>query len=152
MAVNKILFRELPFLPDRNQVFYIENGYDGVVNNFICSHYFDLKSMFSRIGMDFCYLPYLLRERDIEAKVRYYAPYLSPKQLVQEVQSNAFVPYISDSEIRASLKPSFLFEGKQEGYFGDVRFLAVTFDSLINSTDDIIEQLMHLVKIGRAHV
>lgn len=145
MAVNKILFRELPFLPDRNQVFYIENGYDEVVNNFICSHYFDLKSMFSRIGMDFYYLPYLLRERDIEAKVRYYAPYLSPKQLVQEVQSNAFVPYISDSEIRASLKPSFIFEGKQEGYLGDVRFLAVTFDSLINSTDDIIEQLMHLV-------
>lgn len=145
MAVNKILFRELPFLPDRNQVFYIENGYDGVVNNFICSHYFGLKSMFSRIGMDFCYLPYLLRERDIEAKVRYYAPYLSPKQLVQEVQSNAFVPYISDSEIRASLKPSFLFEGKQEGYLGDVRFLAVTFDSLINSNVDIIEQLMHLV-------
>ena len=145
MAVNKILFRELPFLPDRNQVFYIENGYDGVVNNFICSHYFDLKSMFSRIGMDFYYLPYLLRERDIEAKVRYYAPYLSPKQLVQEVQSNAFVPYISDSETRASLKPSFLFEGKQEGYLGDVRFLAVTFDSLINSNVDIIEQLMHLV-------
>ena len=47
MAVNKILFRELPFLPDRNQVFYIENGYDGVVNNFICSHYFDLKLLLS---------------------------------------------------------------------------------------------------------
>ena len=145
MAVDKILFKELPFRPDRNQVFYIENGYDGVVNNFISSHYFDLKSMFSRIGMDFYYLPYLLRERDIEAKVRYYAPYLSPKLLVQKVQSNALVQFISDSEIRASLKPSFLFEGRQEGYLGDVRFLAVAFDSLINSNVDIIEQLMHLV-------
>lgn len=145
MAVDKILFKELPFRPDRNQVFYIENGYDGVVNNFISSHYFDLKSMFSRIGMDFYYLPYLLRERDIEAKVRYYAPYLSPKLLVQKVQSNALVQFISDSEIRASLKPSFLFEGRQEGYLGDVRFLAVAFDSLINSNVDIVEQLMHLV-------
>lgn len=145
MAVNKILFKELPFRPDRNQVFYIENGYDGVVNDFICSHYFALKSMFSRIGMDFYYLPYLLRERDIEAKVRYYAPYLSPKLLVQKVQSNAFVPYISDIEVKATLKPSFLFEGRQEEHFGDVRFLAVAFESLNNCNADIIDQLMHLV-------
>ncbi len=85
MAVNEILFKELPFRPDRNQVFYIENGYDGEVYDFIRSHYIGLKSMFRHIGMDFYYLPYLLREQDIEAKVRYYAPYLSPKLLVQKV-------------------------------------------------------------------
>lgn len=131
--------------PDRNQVFYIENGYDGEANDFIRSHYFDLKSMFRHIGMDFYYLPYLLREQDIEAKVRYYAPYLSPKLLVQKVQSNAFVPFISDTEVRSCLKPSFLFEGRQEGYLGDVRFLTVAFENLINCNDAIIEQLMRLV-------
>ena len=89
MAVNEILFKELPFRPDRNQVFYIENGYDEEVNDFIRSHYIDLKSMFGQFGMDFYYLPYLLREQEIEAKVRYYAPYLSSKLLVQKVQSNA---------------------------------------------------------------
>ena len=145
MAVNEILFKELPFRPDRNQVFYIENGYDGEANDFIRSHYIDLKSMFRHIGMDFYYLPYLLREQDIEAKVRYYAPYLSPKLLVQKVQSNAFVPFISDTEVRSCLKPSFLFEGRQEGYLGDVRFLAVAFENLINCNDAIIEQLMRLV-------
>lgn len=145
MAVTEILFKELPFRPDRNQVFYIENGYDEVANDFIHRHYFDLKSMFSRIGMDFYYLPYLLRERDIEAKVRYYAPYLSPKLLVQEVQSNAFVPYISGAGEKAALKPSFLFEGRQDGYLGDVKFLAVAFESIIASNVDIVEQLMHLV-------
>ena len=145
MAVNEILFKELPFRPDRNQVFYIENGYDGEANDFIRSHYIDLKSMFRHIGMDFYYLPYLLREQDIEAKVRYYAPYLSPKLLVQKVQSNVFVPLISDTEVKSNLKPSFLFEGRQEGYLGDVRFLTVAFENLINCNDAIIEQLMRLV-------
>ena len=74
MAVNEIIFKELPFRPDRNQVFYIENGYDEEVNDFIRSHYIDLKSMFGQFGMDFSYLPYRLREQEIEAKVRYYAP------------------------------------------------------------------------------
>ena len=145
MAVNEILFKELPFRPDRNQVFYIENGYDGEVNDFIRSHYIDLKSMFRHIGMDFYYLPYLLREQDIEAKVRYYAPYLSPKLLVQKVQSNAFVAFISDTVVKANLKPSFLFEGRQEGYLGDVRFLTIAFDSLIDCNGAIIEQLMRLI-------
>lgn len=145
MAVNEILFKELPFRPDRNQVFYIENGYDGEANDFIRSHYFDLKSMFRHIGMDFYYLPYLLREQDIEAKVRYYAPYLSPKLLVQKVQSNAFVPYILDVEVKANLKPSFLFEGRQESYLGDVRFLTVAFENLLNCNGAIIEQLISLV-------
>ena len=145
MAVNEILFKELPFRPDRNQVFYIENGYDEEVNDFIRSHYIDLKSMFGQFGMDFYYLPYLLREQDIEAKVRYYAPYLSSKLLVQKVQSNAFVPFISDTEVKANLKPSFLFEGRQEGYLGDVRFLTVAFKNLINCRGETIEQLMRLV-------
>ena len=145
MAVNEILFKELPFRPDRNQVFYIENGYDEEVNDFIRSHYIDLKSMFRHIGMDFYYLPYLLREQDVEAKVRYYAPYLSPKLLVQKVQSNVFVPYISNAEVKANLKPSLLFEGRQEGYLGDVRFLTVALDDLINCNGAIIEQLLRVI-------
>ena len=61
MAVNKILFKDLPFSPDPNQVFYIENGYNEAVNDFICNHYGELQSMFRRIGMEFVYLPYLLK-------------------------------------------------------------------------------------------
>ena len=141
MAVNKILFKELPFRPEINQVFYIENGYDRVANDFIRSHYIDMKSMFESIGMEFYYLPYLLREHDIEAKVRYYAPYLSPKLLVQEVQSNALVPYISDAEVRANLKPSFIFMGREVEDSGDTRFFAVAFDDLTKDEDAIIMRL-----------
>jgi hypothetical protein len=129
MAVNTILFKDLPFRPEYNQVFYIENGFDTDVNNFIRSNYSDLKSMFAIRGMDFYYLPYLLREHDIESKVRYYAPYLSQKILVTEVQSNAFVPYIADDETRNNLKPSFIFKGMQEDYSDDGRFLQVLLSS-----------------------
>ena len=116
MAVNELLFKDLPFRPDCNQVFYIENGYDTDANDFIRSNYVELKSMFAQNGMDFYYLPYLLREHDIEAKVRYYAPYLSQKILVTEVRSNAFVPYIADDDTRENLKPSLVFGGMKVGY------------------------------------
>lgn len=145
MAVNEILFKELPFRPDHNQIFYIENGYDADANNFIISNYYDLKSMFSNIGMDFYYLPYLLREHDVEAKVRYYAPYLSPKLLVTKVQSNAFVSYISDTDTRKKLKPSFIFEGTQEGYSGDARFLQMVLSDIDFTKPNALESLMRLM-------
>ena len=145
MAVNEILFKELPFRPDHNQVFYIENGYDVDANDFIRSNYFDLKSMFADIGMDFYYLPYLLREHDIEAKVRYYAPYLSPKLLVTKVQSNAFVQYISDTDTKNSLKPSFIFEGRQDRYSGDTRFLQIGLSDFDFTKPDSLEDFMRLM-------
>ena len=149
MAVNEILFKELPFRPDHNQVFYIENGYDVDANDFIRRNYFDLKSMFAHIGMDFYYLPYLHREHDIEAKVRYYAPYLSPKLLVTEVRSNAFVPYISDDDIRKNLKPSFVFEGMQDGYGGETKFLQVLLSDIDLTKSESIEGLIRLVAESR---
>lgn len=145
MAVNEILFKELPFRPDQNQVFYIENGYDTDANDFIHSNYLDLKSMFAHIGMDFYYLPYLLREHDIEAKVMYYAPYLSPKLLVTKVQSNAFVQYISDIDTQNNLKPSFIFEGSQEGYSGDTRFLQIELSDFDFTKPDALESLIRSI-------
>lgn len=145
MAAKEIKFKELPFKPDYNQVFYIENDYDTDVNNFIRSNYFELKSMFSEIGLDFYYLPYLLREHDIEAKVRYYAPYLSPNLLVTKVRSNAFVPFISAPEASKPLKPSFIFEGTQEKYTGEVRFMQVVLSDIDFTKPDILDDLMRLM-------
>lgn len=144
MAVNEILFKELPFRPDHNQVFYIENGYDSDANNFIRSNYYELKSMFADIGMDFYYMPYLLREHNIEAKVRYYAPYLSSNLLVTEVRSDAFVPYISDDDTRKNLKPSFVFWGMQ-GHGGYIRFLQVLLSEIDLTQPKSLEDLKRLV-------
>ena len=149
MAVNEILFKELPFRPVLNQVFYIEKDYDTDANDFIRSNYFDLKSKFAHIGMDFYYLPYLLREHDVEAKVRYYAPYLSPKHLFSEVRSNAFVPYISDANTRKNLKPSLIFEAIEDGYGGQDRFLHVQLSDIDLTKSESIEDLIRLVEETR---
>ena len=145
MAVNELLFKDLPFRPDCNQVFYIENGYDTDANDFIRSNYVELKSMFAHNGMDFYYLPYLLREHDIEAKVRYYAPYLSQKILVTEVRSNAFVPYIADDDTRENLKPSFVFRGMPEGYDGVTKFLQIRLPDIGLTESNAVERLIRLV-------
>ncbi|MDO4956814.1 MAG: hypothetical protein Q4E60_07350 [Bacteroidales bacterium] len=149
MTANEITFKELPFMPESNQVFYIENGYNKEVNDFIRGHYANLKSMFECIGMDFCYLPYMLREHDVEAKVRYYAPYLSSEQLVQQVQSNALVPYICNAEVKATLKPSLIFEGRHDDYLGGVRFLTIALDDLVDDKTKGVDQLMELVSSAR---
>ena len=125
MLAGEILFRDLPFCPKENQIFYIENGYDEVVNDFILSNYELMRIMFGKIGMDFCYLPFLLKENATEEKVRYYAPYLSAEQIVTKVQSNAFVAFVSDKEKRESLQPSLIFNGRQERNAGDVRFMQI---------------------------
>lgn len=145
MAVNELLFKDLPFRPDRNQVLYIENGYDTDANDFIRSNYVELKSMFAQNGMDFYYLPYLLREHDIEAKVRYYAPYLSQKILVTEVRSNAFVPYIADDDTRENLKPSLVFGGMKVGYDGVTKFLQVLLSDIGLTESNAVERLIRLV-------
>ncbi|MBQ6681814.1 MAG: hypothetical protein IJM78_06255 [Prevotella sp.] len=146
MAVNQLLFKDLPFQPSRNQVFYIENGYDADVNNFIQSNYSDLKSMFADNGMDFYYLPYLLREHDIEAKVRYYAPYLSSQLLTTKVQSNALVPYLSDDDTRKNLQPSLVFEGNQKGGNGEVMFLQVPLSDIDFSQSKSVDDLVQWVE------
>ena len=146
MAVNQLLFKDLPFQPSRNQVFYIENGYDADVNHFIQSNYFDLKSVFANNGMDFYYLPYLLREHDIEAKVRYYAPYLSSQLLTTKVQNNALVPYLSDDDTRKNLQPSLVFEGNQKGGNGEVMFLQVPLSDIDFSKSKSVGDLVQWVE------
>jgi hypothetical protein len=93
--------------------------------------------------MDFYYLPYLLREHDIEAKVRYYAPYLSSQLLTTKVQSNALVPYLSDDDTRKNLQPSLVFEGNQKGGNGEVVFLQVLLSDIdfnqSKSVDDLVQ-------------
>ena len=145
MTINEMFFKGLPFQPKYNQVFYIENGYDAEANDFICKNYIGLKAMFNRMGMEFFYLPYLLKEHDIEAKVRYYAPYLSSAQLTQKVGSNAFAPYLSD-DAKKTLKPSFIFGGRKEGGDGDVCFMYIRLSDIDVSADDAIDNIERSVQ------
>ncbi len=128
--VNEITFRNLPFQPEPSQVFYIENGYDEEANDLIRSFYPHLKRIFKNDRLDFYYLPFLVEEENVEAKVRYYAPYLSPSQVVTGVQSNAFVPYIADEDTRKNLKPSLILSAIPDELGEGVRFMQVQLSDL----------------------
>ena len=141
MAANEILFKELPFRPKDNEVFYIENGYDETANSFIRRNYVELNAMFAGIGMDFCYLPFLMKRHNIEAKVRYYAPYLSPKPLTADVRSNAFVPYLPDDDSRRGLKPSLVFGGRRSECGDGVRFCRLELSEIDLTGPDAIGML-----------
>ena len=143
MAANDILFRDLPFRPGYNQVFYIERGYDQRVNDFIRCYYDDLKLLFARRGFDFYYLPFLLKEEDVEARVRYYAPYLSAKLLCgKEVQSSALARYISDDAVRRGLGPSFVFGAEQEGWGGTTWLLQLPLADIDFAQPEALERLV----------
>ena len=143
MAANAILFRDLPFRPGYNQVFYIERGYDQRVNDFIRCYYDDLKLLFARRGFDFYYLPFLLKEEDVEARVRYYAPYLSAKLLCgAEVQSSALARYISDDAVRRGLGPSFVFGAEQEGWGGNTWLLQLPLAGIDFAQPEALERLV----------
>lgn len=153
-AKEDLRFKGLPFRPSRDQVFYIENGYDSEANDFIRRNYDALKEMFGRNGMEFYYLPYLLREYDIEAKVMYYAPYLSPESLTREVRSSELAQFIADDEDRRNLQPAFVF-GASDGKCGtdETRFLRVLFADINTGGDAPVESLERLVlaAMGRRH-
>lgn len=146
MPVNEITFRNLPFQPEPSQVFYIENGYDEEANDLIRSFYPHLKRIFKNDRLDFYYLPFLVEEENVEAKVRYYAPYLSPSQVVTGVQSNAFVPYIADEDTRKNLKPSLILSAIPEESDGSVHFLQVQLSDLDFTHLENLFEVLYLAK------
>lgn len=146
MAANKLQLTGLPFEPSSDQVFYIENAYDAEANSFIGRNYAELKAMFRRIGMKFYYLPYLAQEQDIETKVRYYAPYLQPEDIVRRVESNALVQYLTNAEAKADLTPSFIFGASEGEDNGDVEFLYVCLADTDLNAEDAIDQIENLVR------
>ena len=145
-AKEELRFKGLPFRPSADQVFYIENGYDTEANDFIRRNYDALKKMFRRYGMEFYYLPYLLREYDIEAKVMYYAPYLSRESLTREVRSSELAQFLADDEDRRDLQPAFLFGASDEGHDGSkTSFQYVLFSDIDTGGNAPIESLELLV-------
>ena len=69
---------DLPFQPDIHDVFYVENEYDTVVNNFIMEHYEELRCKFVNRDMNLVYLPKLSGLEVSHEVLQYMFPYLSP--------------------------------------------------------------------------
>lgn len=111
----RIVFNDLPFTPDKKQVIYVENLYDEKVNLFIKENYDSLVAGFKKYGLEFVYLPLYFKANDVEAKVRYYAPYLvSQINEPDSLRSSYLLNYLMHPENRSDFSPSLLFAPEQE--------------------------------------
>lgn len=102
MMVGKLSFKNLPFVPEKGEVIYVESSYHRWLNSFIRNNYDWLKNTFSQHQLHFCYLP--LRAKEV---VNYYAPYLTTVELQARIGR---VPSLSDYLVGdADIKPSLVF-------------------------------------------
>lgn len=107
---DTIAFRNLPFVPEPNQVIYVESGFDPAINAHIEEKYHILCNTLTDIGLEFVYLPlHFGKDRKLEEKVRYYAPYITT-EIVQDrsIGSDFMLRYLSDKELASSVSPCLL--------------------------------------------
>ena len=74
----------IPFVPEENEVFYIENEYDEEANLFIQENMDLIKEILATRGLTFVYLPSISISREMaESMVAYYTAGVNvlPKQL-----------------------------------------------------------------------
>ena len=98
---------EIPFELDDKQIIYVENEYDEAVNNFIVANYKEISNHFKSKGYEFCYLPMLSSEFDIESR-KYHNPTCDSNSNVA-IKSDFLLNYLENQTDRASIKPSLLF-------------------------------------------
>ena len=141
MSYQQIKFKNLPFKPGLDQVFYIESEYDVVVNECIRNNYNEIRDAMQKHGMRFCYLPYLFHSADIERKIHYYAPYLSEGIVSDKnIGSSAMLRFLSDKSQK--VEPSLIFNAVNSYVERETTFLQLPLSEVCKedgfSIDDII--------------
>ena len=141
MSYQQIKFKNLPFKPGLEQVFYIESEYDVVVNERIRNNYNEIRDAMQKHGMQFCYLPYLFHSADIERKIHYYAPYLSERIVADKnVGSSAMLRFLSDKSQK--VEPSLIFNAVNSYAERETTFFQLPLSEVCKeggfSIDDII--------------
>ena len=133
-----IALNNQPFTPDNKQVIYVENSYDEKVNLFIKENYDSLVAGFRSYDLEFVYLPLYFKASDIEAKVRYYAPYLlSQIKEPDSLRSSYLLNYMVRPENRTKLPASLLFVPRQET--GEWIYHGFSLDDMIGSGAGVVD-------------
>ena len=100
--VGELSFKNLPFLPEKGEVIYVEQTYHKRLNRFIRNNYEWLMETFAQHQLHFCYLP--LRA---EEAVDYYAPYLTTEERQARI---GHAPSLTDYMVGdADIMPSLVF-------------------------------------------
>ena len=127
--------RNLPFEPQRNQIIYVENGYDEVVNQFILDNYERICDYCSQRKFEFCYLPKLTEQAIDEEVLFYNAPYVKSQEAPKSVGSDFLLQFLVQPKNRELIPPSLLYIGNRGRIksAGDV----VTFQAMSVTDQDV---------------
>lgn len=129
-------FKDLPFIPEANQVVYVENTFDKRVNDFVIHNYDLLCAEFIKHKLDFVYLPFYFNTPTQEEKVRYYVPYLVSQINKLGTISNSFLlNYMARPENRSKIQPSLLSYSQKED--AEWIFSGFTLDDMIDDNADV---------------
>ena len=143
----RIAFKNLPFVPVKEQVIYVENLFNEKTNRFIKDNYHALVNEFNMYGLEFVYLPLYFDSVELEKKVRYYAPYLVSR-INDEVtlRSSYILDYMVRPENRPQIPPSLLFAPEQEQQ--EWIFKAISVDDMVEVGTRVID----VARMVRDHV
>lgn len=105
----------LPFEPEASQVIFLSADDNGKVSRIIGNSYELLKDVFDNLGLEFVHLPSLLKDEDIERKVRYYAPYLQSQVMAtKQLSSSLLLNFLVSPSSAEGFRPSFIYNGRRE--------------------------------------
>lgn len=122
--------RNIPFVPDKKEVFYLENEYDEPANKFIQENISYIKELFAKKGFRFTYLP----DKKLNfAKLEMFAKYLYPnykinrdenideeadgiifKNGIVSLKSSFLLDYMVNPGNRKNVKSSFAWLGSEK--------------------------------------
>ena len=100
---RELSFKNLPFVPIKGQVIYVEQSYNEKLNKFIRSNYEWLRRKFRNTNLEFCFLPLLAEET-----IAYNAPYLTSEERNNQIKNvPSLAHYLADN--KSDMVPSLIF-------------------------------------------
>ena len=131
-------FKELPFGIDVQQVIYVENQYDAVVNDFIVRNYEAIFDHFASRGYEFVYLP-LHYSRFSEQVRSYYNPMCDNSKNIP-IKSSLLLDYMARPENREKIPPSFLYTKRSTQAFAEKEVIlgGISIDNTYPIFEDIV--------------
>lgn len=113
----------LPFIPEENEIFYLENEYDADANRFVRENISLIRERLSTRGFTFVYLPDIKVDK---AKAENMIAYHSPQTIGTDISipeeslslpSNFLLDYMIHPENRGNIKSSFAWYGHKHVLF-----------------------------------
>ena len=105
----KLILKNLPFEPQRDQIIFVENTYNEDVNQFIKDNYEHICNYCSVKGFKFCYLPKLNAE-GLDTDVLFYnVPYATYYKSEETFTSEYLLRFMANPKNKDLIPPSLLY-------------------------------------------